>query len=157
MTSRVLLLCVDDSEASEDAVKWTLDNICKDGDELHFVHVIPRFHLQLDGVPPADFLAHHDTQMYEEMIKKAESFIARRFLVHVDEMAEAASPPVVHIIKFETDSDSIGTVLCKKAEELNASVLVVARRDKSKLQQFFLGSVSSFCLEHSKRPVLVHH
>lgn len=159
MASRVLVICVDDSDASEDAVKWTLCNICKDGDELHFLHVIPRFHLQLGGVSPADFLPHHDDEMYEELIKKSETFIARRFLIHVDQMAAAASspPPVIHIIKFETDSDSIGTALCKKAEELNAAVLVVARHDKSKLQQFFLGSVSSFCLEHSKRPVLVHH
>lgn len=158
MPSRVLVICVDDSNASEDAVKWTLANICKDGDELHFLHVVPRFHFQHGGVPPADFLPRQDTDMYEELVQKAETFIARRFLVHVDQMAAAASPPpVVHIIKFETDSKSIGTVLCQKAEELNAAVLVVARHDKSKLQQFFLGSVSSFCLEHSNRPVLVHH
>jgi nucleotide-binding universal stress UspA family protein len=112
----------------------------------------------MHGVPPADFLPHHDSAVYEELIKKAEGFIAQRVLVHVDKLAAASSPPpVIHIIKFETDSDSIGTVLCKKADELNAAVLVVARHDKSKLQEFFIGSVSKFCIEHCKTPVLVHH
>ena len=160
MASRVVIICVDDSDSSEDAVKWTLANVFKDGDELHIIHVVPRFQTFAGGVPPADFLPHHDPGVYENMIKTAEAFIARRVLKHVDELAAtttASPPPVVHIIKFETDSDSIGTVLCKKAEELKAAVLVVARHDKSKLQQFFLGSVSSFCIEHCKRPVLVHH
>lgn len=29
-------------------------------------------------------------------------------------------------------------------------------RSKSRLQEFFLGSVTSYCVHHSKRPVLVH-
>jgi nucleotide-binding universal stress UspA family protein len=158
MVPRIVVVGVDDSDASEEAVKWTLANIYKDGDDLHMIHVIPRFQL-IGGVPPADFVAHHDPKVYEELIKKSEAFIARRVLTHVDQMTTASTslPPVIHIIKFETDSDSIGTVLCRKAEELNAAVLVVARHDKSKLSQFFLGSVSQFCVEHCKRPVVVHH
>lgn len=155
-TPRVLCICVDDSDASEDAVKWTMGNVFKDGDEVHILHVIPRFQLSSTyGAPPADFLPHSDPEAYEHMIKTAEGFIARRVLRHME--AATAPPPVAHIIKFETDADSIGTVLCKKAEELKAAVLVVARHNKSKLQQFFLGSVSGFCIQNSKRPVLVHH
>jgi nucleotide-binding universal stress UspA family protein len=156
MSPRVVVICVDDSDTSEDAVKWTLANILKgEGDELHVVHVVPRFQL-IGGAPPTDFLPHHDSEVYAQLIKTAEAFIARRVLTHVDQLP--SPPPVtIHVIKFETDSDSIGTALCKKAEELNAAVIVVARHNKSKMQQFFLGSVSSYCVEHCKRPVLVHH
>lgn len=120
------------------------------------VHVIPRFQLSgTYGAPAADFLPHQDQQSYEHLIKSAEAFIGTRVLKNME--AATNPPPLVHIIKYETDSDSIGTVLCKKADELNAAVLVVSRHTKSKLQQFFLGSVSGFCVQHSKRPVLVHH
>ena len=53
------------------------------------------------------------------------------------------------------DSDSIGQVLCRKAEMVGAAALIMASQSKSKLQEFFLGSVTNYCMQHSRKPVLV--
>lgn len=37
MAPRVVVICVDDSDASEEAVKWAMANIFKSGDEIHIV------------------------------------------------------------------------------------------------------------------------
>ncbi|PRW33715.1 adenine nucleotide alpha hydrolase [Chlorella sorokiniana] len=151
---RRLLLSVDNSDASEAAVKWVMANLYQEGDEVHLVHVIPRLQLAATyGAPPVDFLPFQDPTAYEQMIKTAEDFIAKRALTHIGGISPQ---PVVHIVKYEIDTDSIGNVVCKKAEELEAAVTVLARHSKSRLQEFFLGSVSNFCVHHCKRPVLVH-
>ena len=36
--------------------------------------------------------------------------------------------------QYEVDTDSIGNVICKKAEELDVAVAVLARHSKTKLQ-----------------------
>lgn len=151
---RRLLISVDNSDASEAAVKWAMNNLYQQGDEIHLIHVIPRLQLAATyGAPPVDFLPYQDPTAYEQLIKAAEDFIAKRALTHVGDITPH---PVVHIVKYEIDTDSIGNVVCKKADELEAAVTVLARHTKSRLQEFFLGSVTSYCVHHSKRPVLVH-
>lgn len=51
----------------------------------------------------------------------------------------------------------IGRAVCAKAEELGAEPLVVSAHEKSALERLLMGSVSSYCAAHSKRPVLLLH
>ncbi len=37
-------------------------------------------------------------------------------------------------MQYEVDTDSIGNVICKKAEELDVVVAIMARHTKTKLQ-----------------------
>lgn len=151
---RRLLISVDNSDACEGAVRWAMDNCYRPGDEVHLLHVIPRLQLAASfGAPPVDFLPYQDPNAYQSLIKSAEAFIAERALAHLGELEPA---PVVHLVKYETDTDSIGNVICKKADELDVALVVMARHQKSKLQEFFLGSVTSFVVHHSKHPVLVY-
>lgn len=153
--ARRVLLCIDDSDASEDAVRWAMAHVYREGDELHIVHVIPRYMLTgAYGVPPVDYLPSHMAHRNEELIKSAEAFIVRRALRHMEGVTEPK--PVVHVIKYETDADSIGELLCRKAEELDAAVMVLSQHDKTRVQQIFLGSVSNYCTHHCKRSVIVH-
>ncbi|KAF8056765.1 SECA2 [Scenedesmus sp. PABB004] len=55
----------------------------------------------------------------------------------------------------EVDTESVGHVLCKKAEELDAAAIVMASHNKDRVAEFFLGSVSQYCTHHSKRPVVI--
>lgn len=154
MPPRRLLISVDNSDACEGAVKWTMANCYHPGDEVHLIHVIPRLQLAASfGAPPVDFLPYQDPNAYESLIRGAEAFIRNRALVHIGEIEPQ---PVVHLVKYETDTDSIGNVICKKAEELDVAIVVMARHQKSKLQEFFLGSVTAFAVAHSKVPVLVY-
>ncbi len=47
--------------------------------------------------------------------------------------------------------------LCRRAEELQAAVLVLHNHRRTALQTALLGSVSTFCAMHCARPVLLVH
>eukprot|EP00879_Flechtneria_rotunda_P003575 GHRR01003809.1.p1 GENE.GHRR01003809.1~~GHRR01003809.1.p1 ORF type:complete len:175 (+),score=39.74 GHRR01003809.1:47-526(+) len=151
--NRVLVIAVDDSDDSQKAFQWTIDNIYRDGDELHVLHVVPRlaFAARL-GVPPVDFVPAAENNTYETAVQRAEQFIIDRF---VQALPPSIKAPIVHIIKSEVDTESVGHVLCKKAEELDAAAICMASHNKGRMAQFFLGSVSQYCIHHSKRPVII--
>ena len=48
-------------------------------------------------------------------------------------------------MQAEVDTESIGTVLCRKAESLNVAAIIVSCEPRSRLQEFFLGSITNFC------------
>lgn len=48
-------------------------------------------------------------------------------------------------MQAEVDTESIGTVLCRKAESLDAAAIIVSCEPRSRLQEFFLGSITNFC------------
>lgn len=55
----------------------------------------------------------------------------------------------------EVDTESVGHVLCKKADELEAVAIVMASHNKGRMAEFFLGSVTNYCTHHSHRPVII--
>jgi nucleotide-binding universal stress UspA family protein len=149
------------------------------------VHVVPRVQqAAVYGAPPVDFLPQQvreergrvfffslfflswcpaptptpphppfkDPVAYEQLIKNAEAFIAARFLPR---LLSLSPEPVVHVVKADVDTDSIGNVVCRKAGDLGAAALVMASHTKSRVQEFFLGSVTAYCTHHSPAPVLV--
>ncbi len=48
-------------------------------------------------------------------------------------------------VQAEVDTESIGTVLCRKAESLDVAAIIVSCEARSRLQEFFLGSITNFC------------
>jgi len=62
----------------------------------------------------------------------------------------------VHMIKAQMDASSIVAVLCRKAEDLGATALIMNTLNKSKMTELSLGSLCSYCMHHSKVPVVVH-
>jgi nucleotide-binding universal stress UspA family protein len=153
--ARTLVVGIDDTDDSEYAFNWLLKNLYRDGDEVHLCHIIPRMQFAaVYGVPPVDFYpVVSDPEEYEKVVKRAEEFVSHRFTPKLVDYPNLR--PVVHIIKSETDTDSVGHVLCKKAEDVSAACLVVASHNKGRLAEVFLGSVTQYCIHHSKRPVVV--
>eukprot|EP00884_Botryococcus_braunii_P002094 jgi/Botrbrau1/11886/Bobra.126_2s0019.1 len=152
--ARSLVIAIDDSSECERAVGWTVENLVRPGDEVHLVHVIPRMQVasMYPGAPPVDFLPQQDPLSYEQLIKNAEHFITQRFLPKLGNLEPS---PVVHVVRADVDTDSIGNVVCRKVDELKATALIMASHSKTKLQEFFLGSVTNFCTHHCRKPVLV--
>ena len=64
-------------------------------------------------------------------------------------------PYQVELVKFSTDNDSIGAIVCKRAEQLQAAAVVMAKHNKGAIKEFFVGSVCNYCTHHAKVPVLV--
>lgn len=55
----------------------------------------------------------------------------------------------------DVDTDSVGFAVCQRAEALNVVAVVMAGRNRSRTGDFFLGSVTNFCTQHCKKPVLL--
>lgn len=108
-SDRVLLIAVDDSEDSKTAFRWALDNVYREGDCLHLVHVVPRLAFAAQyGVPPVDFVPVADNNGYESAVQRAEQFIIDRF---VRALPADIKAPVVHIIKVRSEQETRSTVL----------------------------------------------
>jgi hypothetical protein len=61
----------------------------------------------------------------------------------------------IKVLKGMTDAASVGEHVCKEAEQAQVAMVVMARHTKGAIQEFFLGSTTSYCTHHSKVPVLV--
>eukprot|EP01025_Chloroclados_australasicus_P016324 TRINITY_DN1814_c0_g1_i2.p4 TRINITY_DN1814_c0_g1~~TRINITY_DN1814_c0_g1_i2.p4 ORF type:complete len:156 (+),score=15.35 TRINITY_DN1814_c0_g1_i2:696-1163(+) len=155
MTLRKIVIPVDNTLESERACRWAVENLYRQNDEVHLLHVIPRLQVAaVYGAPPIDFLPNQDPQAYERLIENAEKFLSQRFVSMFDSISVQ---PILHIIKSEVDTDSIGGVVCRKAEELEACAVVMAKHQKSKVTEFFLGSVTNYCMHRCRIPVVVVH
>lgn len=150
----VLLVAVDDSDGSDRAFDFAVRHLHKPGMELHLVHIVPRLHFAAAyGVPPVDFVPVADSNEYEKVIQKAEQFIINRFVNKLS--PDFTPPPVVHIIKSEVDTESVGHILVKKADALDAVALVMSTHNKGRVAEFFLGSCTQYVTHHAHRPVVV--
>lgn len=94
---RKVLVAVDSSVESEDALRWTLHNMYRPGDVLHFLHVVPRQEPAATyGAPPVDFLPQQNPQSVQKLADQAKSFINDRLLPMLKDIQ---TEPVVHIVK----------------------------------------------------------
>ena len=51
----------------------------------------------------------------------------------------------------------IGSIICQRADQLQAALVVMAKHNKGALQEFFVGSSTTYCTHHCRSPVLVLH
>ena len=49
----------------------------------------------------------------------------------------------------------IGQLICQKASDIGACMVVMAKHSRGALKELFVGSVTSHCIHHSRVPVLV--
>lgn len=54
--NRKVLLAMDSSKASEEALDWTVANMYHPGDSLHILHVVPAMPLRQEGCRGGDSL-----------------------------------------------------------------------------------------------------
>jgi nucleotide-binding universal stress UspA family protein len=152
---RVVLVAVDDTPASVAAFAFVAQHLLRPGDHLHLIHVIPRLVFSSTfGVPPVDFVPSSDSTDYEQALARAERFILDKFVRRLP-ASYAGAAPVVHIVKSETDTESVGHVLCKKADVLDACFVALASNSRSRVAELFLGSVTQHVLHNAGRPVVV--
>lgn len=152
---RKILVAVDESKASDKTFKWALDNVYRAGDAMHLIHVIPPGQrlvvspdLGIEGV------IEEDEATKKQVETHALEFIHERF----ERVLSAKSVPYdVHLIRCDTSTDSIGQLICNRAESLDAACVVMAKHNKGTLKEFFLGSCSSYVIHHCKQPVVILH
>lgn len=153
LPKRHILIPVDESQSSDRLVQWTIDQMYREGDELHLFHVIPPGqYVVLSTDLGLEEIVEDDENTQRRVEQHARAFIQERFVTRL----EAAKVPYqVELVKFSTDNDSIGAIVCKRAEQLQAAAVVMAKHNKGAIKEFLVGSVCNYCTHHAKVPVLV--
>ncbi|CAD7696829.1 unnamed protein product [Ostreobium quekettii] len=151
-SGRQLVVAVDDSEESEKALRWTVNNFYRSGDVIHILHVIP--FLPGQAVAGAVYYSPPPSEeVQERLVDDAEEFIDSRFRPLLESLGISYEVDVIQ----EESSETIGEAVCHSAVELRASAIVVASHKKSALATFILGSSSREVAGKSDLPVLVFH
>lgn len=143
-----VMVAVDESECSRHALEWVLLNLAPTlAPPLLVLTVQPPFPLGYVsaasfGAPPPELIKSMQEQQREltqALLDKARAICAE------------------HGVAVETivEVGDAKEVICEAAEKKNVDLLVLGSHSRGPIQRLFLGSVSNYCVHHSKRPVLV--
>ncbi|GAB4828853.1 hypothetical protein Ancab_018512 [Ancistrocladus abbreviatus] len=147
-TNKKIMIAIDDSECSLYALKWALKNL---HDKLASSGVILYVAIPVDysailagtyGAAPPELLKSiedNQAKFADGLLEKAKEICAKDGIA-----AEALS-------EFGNPKEAI----CNAVEKFDVQLLVVGNQGRGAVQRALLGSVSGYCVQHAKCPVLV--
>jgi len=118
-------------------------------------HRIPaRFPQYAWGMYDDSFVEVPDPEEEKKWREDCAKYVAETLLPILDQRGNVTYK--LDIIAYEMNNTSIGEVVYEKAKIIDADLVVMASHRKGRLQEFFVGSVTNYCLHHSKVPLLVY-
>ncbi|XP_019175626.1 PREDICTED: uncharacterized protein LOC109170948 isoform X2 [Ipomoea nil] len=159
-TTWKVMVAIDDSGESFNALKWAIDNLLRRNypsaataaDEIPaamvtLVNVQPTFGPII--YPPGPNL--ELTPMMVEAVKKSQEHNASEVLSRALQICRENKVRAETLILEGDAKDRI----CEAAEEMHVDLLVVGSRGLGKIKRAFLGSVSDYCAHHVHCPILI--
>ncbi|KAI1316208.1 hypothetical protein EDD11_010318 [Mortierella claussenii] len=140
--SRTFLVGTDLNDYSAHALKWVMENMVEDGDEIVALRVVPmelRDSFAKSGIPSfqgQEIAARSEATKIMDMIR--ESNKSKEINIIVECLVGNVRDTIQHMIKM-----------------YEPAMLVVGTRGRNSMKGFLLGSVSRYCLNHSPIPVTV--
>jgi nucleotide-binding universal stress UspA family protein len=155
-SKRHLLVPVDGTKASVKACEWVVGNFYRDGDEVVLFHTVPpgQYLIMSTDLGLEQVVITDDEETQRKVEEMARKMLNDNYIPMFEEKKVTHSVEVIHCA---TDNDSIGAVICKRAEQLQAAVIVMAKHNKGALKEFFVGSATNYVTHHAVCPVLVMH
>lgn len=146
-SSRLILVAIDESEESINALQWALNNVFKSQDRITLIHAqrspIPPFSTGSPGfMVPLDVL-----KMLENDIQKS----TEKIWAKASEICKTKNVTPV----TEAHIGDAREVICDAAKRYNPNMLVLGSHGYGALKRTFLGSVSDYCVHHVQCPVVV--
>jgi len=150
---RNLLIPVDGTKESEYMVDWAIQNMYREGDRFHLLHVIPKRY------PTSTYYAFEeyvpdmpDPEQESAWRSDAEKYIHQKL---VPILSASQVPFTTDVVAYETDTSSVGEIICERATEQRAAAVIMASHGKGRVKEFFIGSVTNYCLHRCKVPVVI--
>lgn len=138
--SKRVLFCIDGSAEAEEAFEFYFNHIYRPTDALILVHCVefPYIPYEVRAEVLAEVLnkAKLDTK---DAVDKFEKKLADRELPH----------------KLINEFGKPGELICHKAKEEVADLIIMGTRGQGKIRRTILGSVSDYVLHHAHCPVLI--
>ncbi|CAN8280291.1 unnamed protein product [Cochlearia groenlandica] len=149
---RKIVVAVDESEESMEALSWSLDNLFPYGSNntLILLYVKPPLpvYSSIDHAP--GFIVKGDPiaalKKYEHEL--VESVMARSRTVYQDFEADIK-------IERRVGRGDAKEVICNAVHQLSADMLVIGTHDYGFFKRALLGSVSEYCAKRVKCPVII--
>jgi len=140
---RIIAVAVDDSEWSEQAFEWFMENIYNEEDQIILIHVVEQRHLPLlaDAMVLEEWK--HEVQKIEEKLKAFEQKYINR------------CKDFKFRVKFRVEEGKPGVKICEAAEKEKALLIVMGSRGSGIIRRTVLGSVSHYVIHHTKIPVVL--
>ncbi|KAI8807935.1 hypothetical protein BJ742DRAFT_810065 [Cladochytrium replicatum] len=142
----------DYADCSIKALDWVADHLAQNNDEIILVHAVPE-DLPLVDVEYGELsVVSSENSLRERAFQQAEKNLSEWAQSFVDAMKKKK----INVdIKTEVDYGSAGPLIVSKCEKYDPTLVVVGSHGKSTISGLLMGSVSSYCLHHAQRPVLV--
>ncbi|CAF2107981.1 BnaC08g13820D [Brassica napus] len=153
-----VVVAVDGSEVSMEALKWALDNLklSPSSPDSSFVvlHVQPSPSITAGvspGTIPFGGPSGVEVPAFAAAIEQHQKRITDAILEHARQIYADRSVNVKTQVVVGDPKDKI----CETVENLNADLLVLGSRAYGPIKRMFLGSVSSYCTNHAHCPVVI--
>ncbi|KAH9674151.1 Usp domain-containing protein [Citrus sinensis] len=155
-----VMVAIDESAESFNALKWALDNLYGivgftpeaggGGGILTIVHVQEPFQRFVLPALSTSSAFYATSSMVESVRKSQEensaALLSRALQMCKDKMVKAES------LVLEGDPKDM---ICQSAEQMHIDLLVVGSRGLGKIKRAFLGSVSDYCAHHTVCPIII--
>ncbi|KAJ8302400.1 hypothetical protein KUTeg_021387 [Tegillarca granosa] len=139
-----IMICIDGSEFSNEALKWYSQNFYREGHKCYLVYV-PESFVNVSMMSPGKHL---------ECVREAEERTAHVKKQYV-ELAAKCNVPAEFVAAHGKDDEKTGAVLIRIAKELDPLFIITGTRGMGTIRRTILGSVSDYLVHHSSCPVLV--
>jgi len=148
MTSRLNLVCVDNSPFSENGFDWYLNNIHRKSDTIGVLHV--------QRVPTIPYVVGVGAvPMTEEYEKNINETIVEANKIQ-EKFQKICKQKELKCKFFNAQPNhSPGYVITELAKEKNADAIVMGQRGLGTVSRALLGSTSDYVLHHSTVPIVV--
>ncbi|KAH0916628.1 hypothetical protein HID58_031074 [Brassica napus] len=150
-----VVVAVDGSEVSMEALKWALDNLklSPSSPDSSFVvlHVQPSPSIAAGVSPGTIPFGGVEVPAFAAAIEQHQKRITDAILGHARQIYADRSVNVKTQVVVGDPKDKI----CETVENLNADLLVLGSRAYGPIKRMFLGSVSNYCTNHAHCPVVI--
>ncbi|CAN8294578.1 unnamed protein product [Cochlearia groenlandica] len=153
-----VVVAVDGSEVSMEALKWALDNLklSSSSSDSSFIilHVQPSPSVAAGvspGTIPFGGPSGLEVPAFTAAIEQHQKRITDSILDHARQICADKSVNVKTQVVVGDPKDKI----CETVDNLHADLLVMGSRAYGRIKRMFLGSVSNYCTNHAHCPVVI--
>eukprot|EP00123_Amoebidium_parasiticum_P020941 comp5900_c0_seq1/m.1758 comp5900_c0_seq1/g.1758 ORF comp5900_c0_seq1/g.1758 comp5900_c0_seq1/m.1758 type:complete len:156 (-) comp5900_c0_seq1:388-855(-) len=144
--ARKVLVCIDRSEGGVYAAQWAFENILRSGDDVTLFSVVPVYTHAAPVFGSSITFDEKSVKVQHDVYEETEKLLA-----YLTEHLNKCNAQV----KYDVKTGDARDVILEYADTNQMDLLVLGATNRGVLSRTFLGSVSDYCVQNSKCPVVL--